>query len=309
MPWLQIKVRSTDTEAAQLEQLFQSLGAVSVTLLDAEDEPVFQLDSDSTPLWRQVLISALFEHHTDIQEIEAALAGAEVSYTDLRIEELADQDWERAWMDDFHPMRFGRRLWVCPSWTTPPDANAVNLLLDPGLAFGSGTHPTTALCLEWLDSQDLDGRYVIDYGCGSGILAIAAALLGAEKVVAVDNDPQAITACNDNRVLNGIPEAQLQTFLPGTAHAPADIVIANILAGPLEELTPVLTALTRPGGKLILSGVLSDQTTSLVDSYRPWFRLEEPTVRDEWVRIEGTRLENSAPELTWQEATESGSGK
>lgn len=296
MPWLQIKARTTDSEAEQLEHLFQSLGAVSVTLLDAEDEPVFQLDSDSTPLWQQVLVTALFEHHVDSGDIVSALAAAQLAYSDLIVEELGDQDWERAWMDDFHPMRFGSRLWVCPSWTTPPDTNAVNLMLDPGLAFGSGTHPTTALCLEWLDAQQLTDKYVIDYGCGSGILAIAAALLGAEKVIAVDNDPQAITACNENRALNGVAAERLVTCLPGTAHPPADIVIANILAGPLEELTPILTKLTRPGGKLILSGVLSDQTTPLIESYRPWFDLAEPTVRDEWVRIEGTRLDNLPPE-------------
>src|SRR5690554_4107607 len=296
MPWLQIKARTTDADAEQLEHLLQSLGAVSVTLVDAEDEPVFQLDSDTTPLWQQVLVIALFEHHVVADDIVSALAASDVTPADLKIEQLADQDWERAWMDDFHPMRFGRRLWVCPSWTTPPDADAVNLLLDPGLAFGSGTHPTTALCLEWLDAQSLHGHYVIDYGCGSGILAIAAALLGADKVVAIDNDPQAITACNENRALNGVSAERLVTYLPGTAHPPADIVIANILAGPLEELTPVLTKLTRPGGKLILSGVLSDQTTSLIESYRPWFDLAEPTVRDEWVRIEGTRLDNCSPE-------------
>lgn len=296
MPWLQIKARTTDAEAEQLEHLFQSLGAVSVTLLDAEDEPVFQLDSDTTPLWQQVLVTALFEHHVDADAIVAAVATTSgLTANDLIVEQLADQDWERAWMDDFHPMRFGRRLWVCPSWSTPPEPDAVNLLLDPGLAFGSGTHPTTALCLEWLDAQQLEGRYVIDYGCGSGILAIAAALLGAANVVAVDNDPQAITACNENRALNGVSAEVLSTHLPGKSHPPADIVIANILAGPLEELTPILTGLTRPGGKLILSGVLSDQTAPLIESYRPWFDLAEPTVRDEWVRIEGTRRDNPAP--------------
>lgn len=296
MPWLQIKARTTDSDAEQLEDLFQSLGAVSVTLLDAEDEPVFQLDSDSTPLWQHVLVTALFEHHVNANDVTAALAASELGYSDLIIEELGDQDWERAWMDDFHPMRFGNRLWVCPSWTTPPDENAVNLMLDPGLAFGSGTHPTTALCLEWLDGQQLAGKYVVDYGCGSGILAIAAALLGAQKVIAVDNDPQAITACNDNRTLNGVSAERLITYPPGTEHPPADIVIANILAGPLEELTPILTRLTKPGGKLILSGVLSDQTASLIASYRPWFDLAEPTIRDEWVRIEGNRLDNPPPE-------------
>jgi ribosomal protein L11 methyltransferase len=292
MPWLQIKARISDTEAPLMEHLFQSLGAVSVTLLDAEDEPVFQLDSDSTPLWQQVLLSALFEHDAPAHEIVATItAMSRLQDQDLLIEHIADQDWERAWMDEFKPMRFGRRLWVCPSWCPPPEADAVNLMLDPGLAFGSGTHPTTALCLEWLDAQALTGKRVIDYGCGSGILAIAAILLGADHVIAVDNDPQAITACANNREMNAIAEHRLSVHLPGEPHRPADVVIANILSGPLAELTPVLTGLTRPGGKLVLSGVLSAQTEALLASYRPWFQLREPIVRDEWVLIEGTRLQ------------------
>jgi ribosomal protein L11 methyltransferase len=291
MPWLQIKARISDTEAPQMEQMFQSLGAVSVSLLDAEDEAVFQLDPGSTPLWQQTLLCALFEHEAVSEDIVATVTSmSRLTTADLLIENIEDQDWERAWMDTFKPMRFGEKLWVCPSWCPPPDPAAVNLMLDPGLAFGSGTHPTTALCLEWLDAQSLQGKRVIDYGCGSGILAIAAALLGACEVVAVDNDPQATTACNSNRDMNGIAADKLTVHLPGGTHAQADIVIANILSGPLAELTPVLTALTRPGGTLVLSGVLSEQTESLLASYRPWFNMQPPVIRDEWVRIEGTRL-------------------
>jgi ribosomal protein L11 methyltransferase len=297
MTWLQIKARISDTEAPLMELLFQSLGAVSVTLLDAEDEPVFQLDPGSTPLWQQTMLCALFEHDVVAGEAEEAeeivlaiTAASRLQADDLIIETIKDQDWERAWMDTFKPMRFGRRLWVCPSWCPPPDPDAVNLLLDPGLAFGSGTHPTTALCLEWLDAQNLQHKRVIDYGCGSGILAIAAVLLGANEVVAVDNDAQAIISCGNNRDMNGIAAARLTVHLPGEKHAPADIVVANILSGPLEELTPVLTSLTKPGGSLILSGVLSEQTESLLASYRPWFDMQAPVIRDEWVRVEGTRL-------------------
>lgn len=291
MPWLQIKARVSDTEAAQMEQLFQSAGAVSVTLLDAEDEAVFQLDPDTTPLWQQTMLCALFEHDTDADNTVANIvAGSRLEESDLIIENIADQDWERAWMDDFKPMRFGQRLWVCPSWSVPPEPDAVNIMLDPGLAFGSGTHPTTALCLEWLDSQQLIGKRVIDYGCGSGILAIAAVLLGAETVIGVDNDPQAVTSCANNRDTNGIAPERLTVHLPGEAHAPADIVVANILSGPLAELTPVLTRLTKPGGTLILSGVLSEQTETLMQSYAPFFDMQAPVIRDEWVRIEGTRL-------------------
>jgi ribosomal protein L11 methyltransferase len=291
MPWLQIKARITDAEAPQMEQLFQSVGAVSVTLLDAEDEPVFQLDPGSTPLWQQTLLCALFEDDADAESIIATLtAGSRLLEGDLLTEKIADQDWERAWMSDFKPMRFGERLWVCPSWSEPPEPEAVNIMLDPGLAFGSGTHPTTALCLAWLDSQQLINKSVIDYGCGSGILAIAAALLGASRVVAVDNDPQAVTASSNNRDMNGISAELMTVHLPGEPHEPADVVVANILSGPLAELTPVLASLTRPGGKLILSGVLADQTETLMASYEPFFAMQAPVIQDAWVRIEGTRL-------------------
>lgn len=291
MPWLQIKARITDAEAPQMEQLFQSAGAVSVTLLDAEDEPVFQLDPGSTPLWQQTLLCALFEDDADAESIIAMVtAGSRLLESELLTEKIADQDWERAWMSDFKPMRFGERLWVCPSWSEPPEPDAVNIMLDPGLAFGSGTHPTTALCLAWLDSQQLINKSVIDYGCGSGILAIAAALLGATRVIAVDNDPQAVTASGNNRDMNGISAELMTVHLPGEPHEPADVVVANILSGPLAELTPVLASLTRPGGKLILSGVLADQTETLMASYEPFFTMQPPVIQDEWVRIEGTRL-------------------
>ncbi len=274
-----------------MEQLFQSVGAVSVTLLDAEDEPVFQLDPDTTPLWQQTLLCALFEADVDPDDIIATItAGSRLLESDLLSENIADQDWERAWMSDFRPMRFGERLWVCPSWSEPPEPDAVNIMLDPGLAFGSGTHPTTALCLAWLDSQPLVNKSVIDYGCGSGILAIAAALLGASRVVAVDNDPQAVTASGNNRDMNGISPALMTVHLPGEPHEPADVVVANILSGPLAELTPILASLTRPGGKLILSGVLADQTDALMATYEPFFTMQTPVIQDEWVRIEGTRL-------------------
>ena len=290
MPWLQINTRITEAEAEDMEQLFQSVGAVSVTLLDAEDEPVFQLDPGTTPLWQNMCLSALFEADAPVEDVVKQLqASSRLQRDDLEIEEIPDQDWERAWMDQFAPIRFGQRLWVCPSWLQPPEPEAVNVMLDPGLAFGSGTHPTTALCLEWLDACDIEDKRVIDYGCGSGILAIAALLLGAREAIGVDNDPQALIATRNNRDMNGIAEDKLKVYLPGVDHEPADIVLANILSGPLEELTPVLAGLTRPGGKIVLSGVLSEQTESLIRSYEPWFDLEPAVIRDQWVRISGTR--------------------
>ncbi|MDF1622854.1 MAG: 50S ribosomal protein L11 methyltransferase [Pseudohongiella nitratireducens] len=290
MPWQQIKARITDTEAEHMEQLFQSLGAVSVSFLDAEDEAVFQLEPGATPLWQQTLLSALFEEDTPIDEILLTLKSASLlSDEDLVVETIEDQDWERAWMDEFKPMKFGERLWICPSWTSPPDESAVNVRLDPGLAFGSGTHPTTALCLEWLDGEPVSGKTVIDYGCGSGILAIAAALLGAKRIIGVDNDPQAVTATESNRQENGIDAAVLTAHLPGEAHEPADIVIANILSGPLVELEPILSSLTKPNGKLVLSGLLDEQSQALINAYADDFDMEPPVVRDGWARIVGTR--------------------
>lgn len=296
MSWLQVTARIPNRQAEAIEQRLLELGATSVSFLDAGDEPVFQLDSHSTPLWQHTQASGLFEAGSDVQAVQRTLAsefGLKVGDS-LQLETLPDQDWERAWMDDFHPMRFGERLWICPSWTEPPDPTATNILLDPGLAFGSGTHPTTALCLEWLDAQAREGnlqdRSVVDYGCGSGILAIAAALLGAGSVVGVDNDPQAVTATGNNRDLNGIDASRLTVHLPGEHPAvAADIVIANILSGPLQELMPILRGLVRPGGRIVLSGVLSQQSEILIEHYRQDFDMADPVIRDEWVRIEGTR--------------------
>lgn len=293
MPWHQIRIRSAEAQAAGLEDALLQLGAVSVTMQDAEDEAVFQLEPGSTPLWARTEVTGLFTDALDVAQMTTdlvRLTGQDLNAEDIRSETLEDTDWERVWMDEFRPMRFGNRLWVCPSWATPPEPDAVNIMLDPGLAFGTGTHPTTALCLEWIDSQAMQGKRVIDYGCGSGILAIAAVLCGAAEVVGIDNDPQAITATASNRQMNGIAAEQLQVYLPGQIeHAPADFMLANILSGPLQELTPVLAALTRPGGRIVLSGVLSTQTEELLLSYAEFFEMNAPVIQDEWVRIDGVR--------------------
>jgi len=292
MPWHQITVRVAEAQAASIELALQELGAVSVTMQDAEDEAVFQLEPGSTPLWAQTDVTGLFEQPVNVQAVAVTVhkaSGLDLSDS-LRYEIVEDIDWERAWMADFKPMRFGKRLWVCPSWTPPPEPDALNILLDPGLAFGTGTHPTTALCLEWIDTQDMQGKTVIDYGCGSGILAIAAVLCGATQVVAIDNDPQAIIACANNREMNGIAADQLAVYLPDKKqHQPADFMLANILSGPLQELTPILARLTRPGGRIVLSGVLSEQTSALLQTYDQYFEMNVPVHRDEWVRIDGIR--------------------
>jgi ribosomal protein L11 methyltransferase len=292
MPWQQLQVRVSEAGAAHVEDLLSELGAVSVTLQDGEDQPVFQIDPGTTPIWRTTEVTGLFAYDTDMEEVAASLREHGRIDVDepIMVELVEDADWERVCMQDFKPMQFGERVWICPSWEAPPVPDAVNILLDPGLAFGTGTHPTTALCLEWLDAQELQGKVVIDYGCGSGILAIAAVLLGASRVIAIDNDPQAILASESNRALNGIDATQMTVHLPGVpGHPQADVLVANILSGPLEQLTPIIAALVKPGGRLILSGVLSVQTTSLMDSYQPFFEMLAPVTRDEWVRVEGIR--------------------
>lgn len=291
MSWLQLVFASDREHAPALEDALLELGALSVTLLDNADEPLFEPAIGETPLWQATRILALFEEGTEPAPVIAALREQLAVLPDWRAETVDDQAWERAWMADFQPMRFGRRLWVCPSWAEPPEPDAVILALDPGLAFGTGTHPTTALCLEWLDGLDLNGCSVADYGCGSGILAIAALLLGAERALAVDNDPQALIATRDNAERNGIAAERLITCLPEQLPADwrADVTVANILAGPLQQLAPILTQLTRSGGAIALSGILGEQAGAVAASYRGDFALTAPALRQEWARLQGVK--------------------
>ncbi|WP_312905039.1 50S ribosomal protein L11 methyltransferase [Stutzerimonas nitrititolerans] len=291
MPWLQLRLAIAPEQASTLEDALLGVGAVSVTFMDAEDQPIFEPDLGTTPLWSKTHLLALFEADVDESNLLAhlqLLAGGELP--DYQLERIEDQDWERSWMDNFQPMRFGRRLWIVPSWHAAPEPDAVNLLLDPGLAFGTGTHPTTALCLEWLDEQDLRGQQVIDFGCGSGILAIAALLLGAEQAIGTDIDPQALEASRDNAGRNGIDPARFPLYLPEQLPAAqADMVVANILAGPLVALAPQITALVKPGGRLALSGVLAEQAEEVRAAYRNTFDLDPTEEKDGWVRISGVR--------------------
>jgi ribosomal protein L11 methyltransferase len=190
-------------------------------------------------------------------------------------------------MKNFHPIQFGDRLWICPSWLEAPEPNAINIMLDPGLAFGTGTHPTTALCLNWLDGVDLTGKTVIDYGCGSGILAIAAALLGATRVIGVDIDPQALEATRENAKRNNV---KVETYLSGDCPSiQADVLLANILAGPLQSLAPQFASLTRPGADIVLSGILHTQAQTVADAYGTWFNMNPAMQKEDWVRIDGLR--------------------
>ena len=291
MPWLQVRLAITPEQAETYEDALLEVGAVSVTFMDAEDQPIFEPDLGTTPLWSHTHLLALFEADTDetalLAHLQLLCGGA---LPEHHVERIEDQDWERSWMDGFQPMRFGQRLWIVPSWHAAPQPDAVNLLLDPGLAFGTGTHPTTALCLEWLDGQNLDNCSVLDFGCGSGILAIAALLLGAPQAAGTDIDPQALEASRDNASRNSIDPARFPVYLPADLpQQPADVVVANILAGPLVSLAPQITALVKSGGRLALSGILAEQAEEVRAAYAGAFDLDPTAIKDGWVRISGVK--------------------
>lgn len=287
--WGQVHVTTRDSDA--VEDALLELGALSVTLADAADAPVLEPAPGETPLWPELIVTGLFEADQDLEAVREALRDQGLAEAaQIRLERLGERCWERAWLDDFAPMRFGHRLWVSPHEAEPVwPADAVVLRMDPGLAFGTGTHPTTRLCLEWLDQADLRGAHVIDYGCGSGVLAVAAALLGAASVQAYDIDPQAITATRDNARANGV-EDRISLLPPDQPpHTAADIVLANILAGTLITLAKPITTLVKPGGCLVMSGILSEQAQSVTDAYAEQFLLNAAN-SEAWVRLDGRRF-------------------
>lgn len=287
MNWLQLRLSVPRAHAFTLEGALLAAGALSVTLADDADNPILEPGVGETPLWDQVLATGLFGADTDTDRALELLATHYPGHLPKpRWAVLADQDWERSWMAHFEPFRCGARLWVCPSWRDPPDPGAINLILDPGLAFGSGTHPTTFLCLQWLDGESLVGKTLIDYGCGSGILGIAALLLGADRVIAVDNDPQALTATVDNATRNHIDGQRIATCLPqDLPPTTADVLVANILATPLIELAPTFGGLLSSGGKLCLSGVIEGQQNAVAAAYRSEFDFDPVSIADSWVRF------------------------
>lgn len=300
MPWLQLILDTDADHADGLATLLEDLGAAAVTLQDGADQPLFEPPPGATPLWRHTRLLALFDADADLTPVRAALQ-EHTGTAALHIEPLEDRDWLRASLENFKPLRFGERLWVCPSWHTPPAPAAVNIILDPGLAFGTGTHPTTAMCLTWLDANPPRDRVVVDYGCGSGILAVAAAMLGARQVYAIDNDPQALLATRQNaernevghRVATGAPADATGQADAGPPAQGADVVIANILAGPLVELAATLDGLLRPGGCLVLSGILEAQATRVCAAY-PHIDLTPYARDDGWVCLAGTRRTEQA---------------
>ena len=302
MPWLQLKAHIAPEQAETLEELLVAEGATAITLQDAHDDPVFEPQRGTTPLWDETVLTGLYD---DLEGIEAMLERLAAAWAEVMpgepcpaidYELIADRDWEREWMEDFQPLQMGERLWIVPSWHRPPDPEAVNLHLDPGLAFGTGTHPTTALCLAWLDDlavqDELAERRVLDVGCGSGILAIAALRLGANAATGTDIDPQALTASRDNAERNAIDPAALRLCYPEQLD-PGEtfpIVVANILAGPLVELAPMIAGHVAASGRLALSGILEPQAETVREAYQAQgMVMDEPAVREGWVRLSGRR--------------------
>jgi ribosomal protein L11 methyltransferase len=296
MDWLTLIV---DTDAKHAEGLSDALlehGALSVDLLDADadtpdEQAIFGEPGEPPPgVWQHNRVSALFDADKDVTAILRA-AASDIGLKQLpeyRIETLADNDWVRLTQSQFEPIPISARLWIVPTWHTPADPSAINIVLDPGLAFGTGSHPTTRLCLRWLDSNLLGGESVLDYGCGSGILAIAALKLGAARAIGVDVDAQAVTASRDNAIANKI--SNVSFYLPDAAPKNTyDLVVANILTNPLRLLAPLLADATRPGGQIVLSGILEAQAQEVMNIYQQWFELNAPIFEDGWSCLSGRK--------------------
>lgn len=293
--WLQFVMSLDKLDPDTIEEIFNRHGACSVTLSDAGDNPVLEPAPGETPLWSDTCITGLFPADADMAGLKNGLRNALAleKLPQYRVERLVNRDWEREWLKDFGPMRFGERLWISPGDSTVTQQHAVIIRLDPGLAFGTGTHATTALCLEWLDGLDLAGRTLLDYGCGSGVLAIAGLKLGCASAVAMDIDPQALIATSQNAERNGVA-GRLRVFAsPEQVQGHFDIVVANILAGPLVEFAESVTSTVAGDGMLALSGVLCEQTAAVMAAYEPWIEFEEPVFREQdgqtWSRLTGKR--------------------
>lgn len=292
MPWLQITLDVERDRLPLIEAVLANAGALAVTLGDAADEPQLEPAPGATPMWHRVRVSALFPDNTEVLATLEDICRSLAPHLDAepRLARIPDRAWERVWLADFVPTRFGRRLWVCPRGQTTEDPDAIVIELDPGLAFGTGRHPTTALCLRWLEAVDPSGKTVLDYGCGSGILAIAALRLGAERALAVDHDPQAIEATLANAEQNAVAD-RLLVYSPEDVpdQAVADLVLANILAATLVELAPRLAARVHSNGFIALSGILEEQTAQVAGAYEPWFELDDPRAENEWILLCGRR--------------------
>ncbi|GAC16361.1 50S ribosomal protein L11 methyltransferase [Aliiglaciecola lipolytica] len=291
MPWIQLKINTQAENAEQIGDMLSANGAQAVTFTDAKDTPMYEPKPGEVMLWPDTQVVGLYDAEFNMKRVIAQLEKSKILGKGFyhKLDQLEDKDWEREWMDNFHPIQFGKRLWICPSWRDIPDPNAVNVMLDPGLAFGTGTHPTTSLCLQWLDSLSLDDRSVVDFGCGSGILGIAALKLGAASVVGIDIDPQALLASKDNANRNNVAD-KISVYLPkDQPDMQADVVLANILAGPLRELREVISDYCKPGGLLVLSGILATQAEEINQLYSADFEMEPIAIEGEWARVSGKK--------------------
>ena len=301
MPFLQLTVPIGAADPEPFEAALLDAGAVSITLEDAGDDPVLEPAPGTTPLWPTIRIKALFEASEDRENLTRHLKSTDLEWPTLQFEVIEDRPWEREWLKDFKPMLFGHRLWVCPDGQRPPserqppplNPQPVFLDLDPGLAFGTGTHPTTRLCLEWLDAAELRGVDVIDYGCGSGILAVAALKLGAKSALAIDIDDQALTATLENAARNMVQDRLQVHAVSSMRQRPAQILLANILAEPLLQLAEQLASLVLPHGSIVLSGLLQSQAAEVASRYEPWFHIAPVSLCDGWARLDGRRRELS----------------
>jgi ribosomal protein L11 methyltransferase len=293
MPWWQLTVQCTKDELEYTENQLLDLGALSISISDAFDEPLYEPLPGEQPLWSHSRITGLFDQSHTLEELYDALVAKlpEHQVSNIKKELLEDQQWERVFLDRYTPIAFGKNIWVCPSWHEPPHPDACNIILDPGIAFGTGSHPTTALCLEFLDQHPPVNKSVMDYGCGSGILAIAAHKLGAGDVHCIDIDPQALEATRLNFLRNHIDPEQISIQLPDLNSTPpvVDYLIANILSGPLIQLEPLFNQMTHPGSQLLLSGILDTQADAIMQAYSQHFELDKVTIQDQWCRVSGLK--------------------
>jgi len=292
MAWWQISIQCTDDELGQTEDVLLSLGAVCITMCDAQDSPIYDPLPGESPVWPHMTMTGMFQQDRQGEELYEKLLELLPDHQSATVHKsvLEDQNWERVHLQQFKPIRCAHKLWIVPSWLQPPDPEAIIIRLDPGLAFGTGSHPTTALCLAWMADKNFNNQSVIDYGCGSGILSIAACKLGAYRVFGVDIDQQAVDVSLENSRKNGINQGLLRVSLVSDLKVDkVDLLIANILSGPLVELAPKFADMIKPGGKILLSGILKTQVNDIKCAYQSCFNLDLKRTREDWVMISGTR--------------------
>jgi ribosomal protein L11 methyltransferase len=292
---LQVSFELASLDPEQAEEACFALGADSVTFQDSRDDPVLEPLPGEFRLWPATRLCALFSGQQGGATLAGALASRlGISPEALTVEGVAPRIWEREWLKDFHARRFGRRLWICPHHEEVSQEGAVVVRLDPGMAFGTGTHPTTALCLEWLDAHLAQGARVIDYGCGSGVLAVAALALGASTAAGFDIDPQALIATAENAAANGLGSRLVVCSAADRLPRPADVLVSNILSGPLIDLAERLAGLVAPGGQVVLAGLMDEEASSVTGAYDTWFDMLTFGRREGWTALMGRRREDAA---------------